>query len=69
MRGKKISGVKLHLAVDILGLPHAMFVTTANETDRNGAQLMIGCAVLNLSKCRKVLADGRIHGKKIFPGG
>ncbi|GHU51827.1 IS5 family transposase [Spirochaetia bacterium] len=62
--GKKVSGVKIHIAVDVLGLPHAMSVTTANETDRNGAALMIGCAVSNLSKCQKVLADGGYTGEK-----
>ena len=35
--GKKISGIKPHLAVDTGGLPHAMKVTTADETDREGA--------------------------------
>ena len=33
--GKK-SGVKLHLGVDILGLPHMLLITSANITDRNG---------------------------------
>lgn len=35
--GKKISGIKLHLAVDIVGLPQAIYVTKADVTDRNGA--------------------------------
>nr|WP_255290545.1 transposase [Bacillus cereus] len=35
--GKKISGIKRHISVDILGLPHAIHVTTANVTDRKGA--------------------------------
>ena len=33
--GKKVSGIKLHLAVD--SLPHAMYMTKADITDRNGA--------------------------------
>ena len=37
--GKKISGIKLHLAVDILGLPQAMHITKADVTDRNGANV------------------------------
>ena len=37
--GKKVSGIKLHLAVDILGLPQAIYVTKADETDRNGANV------------------------------
>ena len=35
--GKKVSGIKLHLAVDILGLPQAIYITKADVTDRNGA--------------------------------
>ena len=35
--GKKVSEIKLHILVDTLGLPHALFVTTANVTDRDGA--------------------------------
>ena len=35
--GKKVSGIKRHIAVDINGLPHAIHVTTANVTDRAGA--------------------------------
>ena len=33
--GKKVSGIKLHLAVD--SLPQAMHITKADVTDRNGA--------------------------------
>ena len=32
--GKKVSGIKRHIAVDTRGLPHAIHVTTANVTDR-----------------------------------
>ena len=35
--GKKISGIKRHIAVDTQGLPHALGITTANITDRKGA--------------------------------
>jgi transposase len=58
----KTSGVKLQ-AVDVLGLPHAMFVTTANVTDREGALSMIGYAAPGLSKCLKVLVDGGYTGE------
>jgi hypothetical protein len=34
--GKKISGIKRHLAVDTQGLPHAVAVTTADVSDRTG---------------------------------
>ncbi len=39
--GKKISGIKLHIAVDTQGLPHAIYITTAEKTDRNSAIIMI----------------------------
>jgi len=35
--GKKISGIKRHMAVDINGLPQAILVTRANVSDRSGA--------------------------------
>ena len=34
--GKKVSGIKRHIAVDTEGLPHAIAVTTADITDRKG---------------------------------
>lgn len=38
--GKKISGIKRHMAVDINGLPQAVLVTRANVSDRSGALAM-----------------------------
>ena len=38
--GKKVSGIKRHIAVDTQGLPHAIHITTANVTDRAGALVM-----------------------------
>jgi len=35
--GKKISGIKRHIAVDTQGFPHAIHITTAHITDRSGA--------------------------------
>ena len=35
--GKKVSGIKRHIAVDTQGFPHAVAVTTAEVTDRKGA--------------------------------
>ena len=32
--GKKISGIKRHIAVDTNGLPHAIAITAADITDR-----------------------------------
>ncbi len=31
--GKKVSGIKHHIAVDTQSLPHGIWVTTANVTD------------------------------------
>ena len=43
--GKKVSGIKRHIAVDTQGLPHAIAVTTAEVTDRKGALQALGrCA-------------------------
>ena len=38
--GKKVSGIKRHIAVDTQGLPHGIHVTTADVTDRAGALAM-----------------------------
>ncbi len=40
--GKKISGIKRHIAVYSQGLPHAIAVTTANVTDRGWRCRSIG---------------------------
>ena len=34
--GKKVSGIKRHIAVDTNGLPHAAHITAADITDRAG---------------------------------
>ena len=62
--GKKVSGIKRHIAVDINGLPHAIAVTTANITDRNGALEMFELHKNNLSRTLNVLADGGYTGEK-----
>ena len=48
---------------DVLGLPHAIFVSTADMTDRDGARFMIGFAYPNLSKVIKVMVDGGYTGE------
>ncbi len=62
--GKKVSGIKRHIAVDSNGLPHAIEVTTANVTDRDGAILLAKNAKENLSAILKLLVDGGYSGKK-----
>jgi transposase len=62
--GKKISGIKIHTAVDVIGLPYALFVTTANVTDRDGAIQMFSENEFNLPSLQKILADGGYTGEK-----
>ena len=61
--GKKVSGIKRHIAVDTQGLPHAIHVTTANVTDRAGALAMFGRHQADLGRVQKVLVDGGYTGK------
>lgn len=61
--GKKVSGIKRHIAVDTQGLPHAIHITTANITDRDGAIAMIECSKDHLSDVLNVLVDGGYTGK------
>ena len=52
--------------MDVLGLPHAIMITTANRTDRSGAIDMVDyyCDVTNhLSQIKKLLVDGGYTGE------
>lgn len=60
--GKKVSGIKRHIGVDTNGLPHAIAITTANVTDRDGAVLMAIQNKKHLSKVKKLLVDGGYTG-------
>ena len=55
--GKKISGIKRHIAVDSQGLPHAISVTTADVTYRNGAIELLKINKNNLTDVKNVMAD------------
>ena len=61
--GKKVRGIKRHIAVDTQGLPHALAVTTADITDRKGCLLALERDKDNLGAVQKVLADGGYTGK------
>ena len=61
--GKKVSGIKRHIAVDTQGLPHAIHITTANVTDRTGAILMFEASQENLTEVQNVLVDGGYTGE------
>jgi transposase len=60
---KKISGIKIHLGVDIMGLPAGIHVTTADVTDRRGALEMLSKHAPKLSSVVKVLCDGGYTGE------
>ena len=63
--GKKVSGIKRHIVVDTNGLPHAITVTTADVTDRDGAIEAFETNKKHLSKVQKILADGGYTGKPL----
>lgn len=62
--GKKVSGIKRHLAVDTQGLPHAIEVTTADMNDRNGGLLMLLLHDETLCEVKTVLVDGAYTGTR-----
>ena len=62
--GKKVSGIKRHIAVDTNGLLHAIEVTTANVTDRDGAVEMTKRNKDTLSDIENMLVDGGYSGEK-----
>lgn len=66
--GKKVSGIKRHIAVDTNGLPHAIAITTADVTDRTGALLALSGRPEGLSEVEKILVDGGYTGKPFAQG-
>jgi len=63
MAEKKVSGVKIHIATDILGLPHGISATTANIGDREGAVDLLEACAPNLTNVAKHLCDGGYTGE------
>ncbi|TSC71053.1 MAG: hypothetical protein G01um101470_761 [Parcubacteria group bacterium Gr01-1014_70] len=61
--GKKVSGIKRHIAVDTNGLPHGIEVTTANITDRDGAVALTKRSKESFSEVEKMLVDGGYSGE------
>lgn len=61
--GKKVAGIKRHIAVDTQGLPHAIWVTTADITDRKGAIEAFKRNRSSLSQVSSVLVDGGYTGQ------
>jgi transposase len=63
--GKKVSGIKRHIAVDIEGFPHAIAITTANVSDRDGAILMFSKETKKTwKKVKNILCDGGYRGDR-----
>lgn len=62
--GKKVSGIKRHLAVDTQGLPHAVAITTAEVSDRKGAVLAFERCADDLRSVKGILADGGYTGEE-----
>ena len=63
----KKTGIKRHIGVDILGLPHAILLTTADVADRDGAVRMVSrcCGATDcLDLLRKIMADRGYAGEK-----
>jgi transposase len=54
--------------VDTQDLPHAIAVTTADVTDRNGALAAMDRCKLNLESVQSVLADGGYTGEPFAQG-
>jgi transposase len=60
--GKKVSGIKRHIAVDTQGFPHAVAVSTAQVTDRQGALQALRRSKAQLQRVQSLLADGGYVG-------
>lgn len=66
--GKKVSGIKRHIAVDTQGLPHAIAVTTAEVTDRKGALRALERCKPGLKRVESLLGDSGYSGKPFAQG-
>jgi len=60
--GKKITGRKRHLLVDTIGLPIAIKVTAASESDQAGARKLFSEERDKLKSIKKVWVDGTYRG-------
>ena len=66
--GKKVSGIKRHIAVDTQGLPHAVAVTTAEVSDRKGALQALQRCKPALHRVQSLLADSAYVGLPFAQG-
>jgi putative transposase len=61
--GKHVKGRKRHIAVDILGLPLGICVTSANTHDKRGGEKVIERVAKWVPTIKKVYADGGYSGE------
>ncbi len=66
--GKKVFGIKRHIAVDTQGLPHAIAVTTAEVADRKGALQALQRCKPALGRMQTLLCDSGYVGKPFAQG-
>lgn len=66
--GKKVSGIKRHIAVDTQGFPHAIAVTTAEVTDRKGALQALERCKPSLKRVQSLLCDSGYTGAPFAQG-
>ena len=66
--GKKVSGIKRHIAVDTQGLPHAVAVTTGEVTDRKGALQALRRCKRGLKRVQSLLCDSGYTGEPFVQG-
>ena len=66
--GKKVAGIKRHIAVDTQGLPHAVAVTTAEVTDRKGALEALKRCMPTLGRVQSLLCDSGYVGQPFAQG-
>ncbi|WP_207306661.1 IS5 family transposase [Xanthomonas oryzae] len=66
--GKKVSGIKRHIAVDTQGFPHAVAVTTAEVTDRQGALEALKRCRSGLGRVKSLLCDSGYTGDPFAEG-
>ncbi len=62
--GKKITGRKRHLLVDTIGLPIAVKVTAASESDQAGARKLFAEEKDKLENILKIWVDGTYRGEQ-----
>ena len=60
---KKISGIKLHIITDTMGLPHAISISCANKSDRKEAVKMVSSHLEFLFSIKKFIVDGGYRGE------